>query len=131
MRKFWSQISFFSLVIAATITLACGSSSQHSIPAIPQSVTVAPATAEGQAQFVATAHYANEPPVTPLTAFWGACYQNAPTSDITITNKGLAQCESGASGTYSVFASVPTLCLATTACGGGCQVSGYAQLTCP
>jgi hypothetical protein len=149
MRKFRPQFCFFLLVLAAAITLACGSSSSHISPicsssasatnatAIPQSVGVCPATADakdfpdGQVQFIATGYYANQPPLTPLTAFWGACYQNAPTDGVTITKSGLAQCASGASGTYSVFASVPTNCTAITACGGGCQISGYAKLTCP
>jgi len=150
MRKFWPQLSFLALVVAAAITLACGSSNSHISPnctsitgaanasELPQSVGVCPATADardfadGQVQFIATAYYTNQPPVTPLTnASWGACYQNAPTDAVTITQKGLAQCASGTSGTYSVYASVMTACNAITACGGGCQVSGYAQLTCP
>jgi len=150
MRKFWPQISFFwLLLLAAAVTLACGTSSSHISPncsssatatnatGFPQSVGVCPTTADakdfpdGQVQFIATAYYTNQPPVTPLSAFWGACYENAPTTDVTLTNKGLAQCVSGASGTYTVFASVPTTCNVITACGGGCQVSGYAKLTCP
>jgi hypothetical protein len=148
MRNFGLRLSFFSLVLAAAIALACGSASHlaancsasasaANATEIPQSVGVCPAAADakdfldGQVQFIATGYYANQPPVTPLSAFWGACYQNAPTDDVTINKSGLAQCASAASGAYSIFAAVPTLCTAITACGGGCQVSGYAKLTCP
>jgi hypothetical protein len=149
MRTFTPQISFFSLIVAAVVTLACASSTSHISPncassasnsnasGIPQSVGLCPATADaknfpaGQIQFIATAYYANQPPVTTLAASWGACYENAPTDEVTINKNGLAQCASGASGTYSIYASVPTMCLAIGPCGAGCQVSGYAQLTCP
>jgi hypothetical protein len=150
MRTFGPQISFFSLLLAAAITLACGSSLSHVSPnctssaitanatGIPQSITVCPATADakdfldGQVQFIATGHYLNQPPVMPLTnAYWGACYQNAPTDAVAINNKGLAQCDSGARGTYSIFATMQTNCLSIAPCGGGCEISGYAQLICP
>lgn len=150
MKNVRIQLSFFLLISAAAMALACGSSMSHIFPnctsstsganatGFPQSVGVCPATADakdfldGQVQFIATAYYLNQPPVTPLTnATWGACYQNAPTDEVTISNKGLAQCASGASGAYSVFASVPTNCLVIGPCGAGCQISGYAKLTCP
>lgn len=127
---------FFLLVVTAAITLACGSSPTPTMHTL-QSVAVAPAIADakdfpgGAVTFTATGYYTSRPsPVEPLNAAWGACYQNAPTTDISISN-GVAHCTAGASGNYSVFASVATTCTVITACGGGCQVSGYAQLTCP
>lgn len=139
----------FLLVLAIAIVLACGSPMSHLTPncnaaptatnsGIPLSITLCPAVADaqdfpgGQVQFIAIGSYSAAPsPATPARAFWGACYQNAPTSGVTITSAGVAQCAAGSAGTYSVFASVPTMCLVITACGGGCQVSGYAKLTCP
>ena len=139
----------FLLGLAAVITLACGSShpivpncgaaaTSANMTGVPQSVSVCPAAADaqsypgGQVQFVATGYFAVPPtPVTPLPAFWGACSQNAPTTAVSISSTGLAHCAAGSSGTYSVFAAESTNCNAITACGGGCQVSGYAKLTCP
>jgi hypothetical protein len=74
--------------------------------------------------------------VTPLTATWGACYQDSPTSGVFVSTNGLAQCAAGSVGTYTVWAYAPS---GQTACpnivnacgGGGCQVVGTAQLTCP
>jgi len=148
MRNCGLPFSCFLLILAAAIALACGSASHilptcSSVPSatnpdIPQSMTLCPAAADakdfpdGEVQFVAIGAYYTAPsPATPQKAFWGACYQNAPTSAVTISSSGLAQCAADSSGTYTVFASVPTLCNVVTACGGGCQVSGYAKLTCP
>jgi len=149
MRYYGLPFFFFLLVLAAAITLACGSPKSHVGPncttaqtgpnttGILQSVTLCPATADarqygGEVQFIATGIYSTAPsPVTPLKAFWGACFGNSPTDTVAITNSGLAHCAAGSSGTYAIFASEPTMCNAITACGGGCQVSGYAQLTCP
>jgi len=137
----------FLFLLVAAITLACGSPKMtaSNCPAtgstngdIPQSISLCPVTADAQnyqgglVQFVATGTYQSSPsPAAPLAAFWGACYQNAPTTEISITNKGVASCNPGATGQFAIFASVPTQCDAITACGGACQVSGYAQLTCP
>jgi hypothetical protein len=129
----------FCLLVAAAITLACGSSTSRTL----QSVAVTPATAtaqSGQFQFTATGYYNRSPAqVTPLTATWGACLQQTPTTDVTVSTAGLAQCTSGASGTYTIWAfdTNPLApgtanCNAMTACGGGCgRVTGTAQLTCP
>ncbi len=69
--------------------------------------------------------------MTPQSAMWGACYQSAPTTDVSVTATGKAQCASGATGTFSVFAFNQTNCDLVTACGGGCTIVGTAQLTCP
>jgi hypothetical protein len=140
MEKVRLPLFFLGLVLAASITLSCGSgtNSNRSL----QSVTLSPATADAQdydngpVQFVATGHYSVSPrTATPLSAFWGTCYQNATTTAITVTSEGLAKCASGAVGIYTVWAENPPLpnamCDATTACGGGCFVVGSAQLTCP
>jgi hypothetical protein len=125
-------LSFLALVLAASVALSCGANS--AVPASRlQSVTLSPATADAQeAQFTATGHYINPTQtVTPQPVAWGACQQSAPTTDVSVTAKGLAQCASGSSGTYTVFGYVQTNCSLINACGGGCTVVGTAQLTCP
>ena len=149
MRNYGFLAFFILLVLAIAITLACGSPVSHiapscnSIPsaknpAIPLSMMLCPAVADaqdfpdGQVQFIAIGSYTTAPsPAVPASPFWGACALNGSTGGVTFTTGGVAQCVPGSSGTFEVFASVPTLCLAITACGGGCQVSGYAKLTCP
>jgi hypothetical protein len=134
-------LSVAVLCLLAGITLDCGSSSLSGAinnSGIPQSITITPAMAnaqdfaDGQVPFVATGYFQTPPsPVTPLSANWGVCYQKAPTTQVSITENGVAQCQAGATGAYTVFASRMTLCLAIGPCGQGCQVSGYATLTCP
>jgi hypothetical protein len=135
-----SSASFLLLCIAA-ITLACGTSSSGS--RMLESVSVSPATADaqnypgGQVPFVATGFYTTNPStVTPLATVWGACYQEASTTDVLIDlQTGTATCKAGAMGTYTVFTSntggMHGGCNITSACGGGCFVTGTAQLTCP
>jgi hypothetical protein len=133
--------SVASLCLVAAIALACGSSSFSGAinnTSIPQSITVSPLTAnaqqypDGQVTFVATGYFQSPPsPVSPLQARWGVCFQNSATTEVSITQTGVAQCQVGAKGAYMVFASRMTMCTAITACGGGCQVSGFATLTCP
>jgi hypothetical protein len=142
MEKLWPTLLFLGLVLAASFTLSCGASSTDPSSRQLLSITLSPATADaqdypnGQVQFTATGYYSTAPsPVTPLSAFWGTCYQEGPTTAISVTKDGLAQCESGAVGTFTVWANGPRFsnveCLAMTACGGGCFVAGTAQLTCP
>jgi hypothetical protein len=136
------RLAFFSLalVLAASFALSCGAKSQNQDPL--QSITLSPAVADaqdypnGQVQFIATGNYIDPSrTVTPLSATWGTCHQEASTSEISVTAGGVAQCAPGAVGTYTVWANDPPLsgvaCLAITACGGGCFVAGTAQLTCP
>jgi hypothetical protein len=143
MEKLGLILSLIALSVAASLTLSCGARSQGQDPL--QSITLSPAAADaqdypnGQVQFIATGYYINPSrTVTPLSAAWGTCYQFAPTSAITVTSTGLAQCASGAVGTYSVWANDPMplapgvySCPASTACGGGCTIQATAQLTCP
>jgi hypothetical protein len=140
MRKSPVGLYAVALVGAAAFALSCGStsSSDH----VLQSITLSPATADaqdypgGQVQFTATGFYNADPKtVTPLSAGWGTCYNNAPTNTISVSD-GVAQCASGAVGTFTVWANDPpgptgVGCNAITACGGGCFIAGTAQLTCP
>jgi len=134
MEKFRFVLSSLALILAASFALSCGEFIES--PARTgqlQSITLSPATADAQeAQFTATGHYINPPrTISPQPARWGACQQNAPTSEVSVTTNGLAQCASGAVGAYTVFAFVGTNCNVATACGGGCTIVGIAQRTCP
>jgi len=141
MEKLRLTLSLFVLAVAATATLCCGmpSLSHHQLTSITLSPTMADAQnyPQGLVQFTATGYYMTAPlVVTPLSATWGACYQLAPTSAVSISSTGLAQCASGAAGTYFIWANDPIgdgtySCPAQTACGGGCTVQATALLTCP
>ena len=136
--KTWS-LSLVLLLFLAAILMACGSSAPRTL----QTVSISPATADardfanGEVQFAATGYYNKSPmQVAPVHATWGACYQNHPTTDVTMTPTGVAQCSRSASGTYLVwaFASEGTkmTCSGVSACGGGCgPLTGTALLTCP
>lgn len=137
----WSSPFFFSLLIlAAFVVLACGSNPTNRAA---QSLAITPATADaqdypnGQVPFTAIGYYNSPPsPVTGVPATWGACYQNGTTTGVSVSTSGLAKCASGSSGTYTVWAYVMSsdqACpLWVDACGGGgCHVTGTAQLTCP
>jgi len=140
MNRYGLPLSLCLLILAAAITLACGSSANRML----RSVTISPATADagnypgGQVPFMATGFYAAPPsPVEPLSATWGACDQNGnSTSEVSVGANGVAQCAADAVGTFKVWAfdvnPGGATCLAITACGGGCgRVTGTAQLTCP
>ncbi len=140
MEKIRFLLSFSALVLAASVALSCGASSHSQDPLI--TITLSPATADaqdypnGEVQFTATGYYINPSrTVSPLSAGWGTCYEDASTSEISIVSSGVAKCAPGAVGTYTVWANDapdPNIeCLAMTACGGGCFVAGTAQLTCP
>lgn len=145
MKRFGPQVFFSLLILIAAITLACGSS-----PHVLQSVSVSPATADakdfpnGLVQFTATGFYKTAPvQVTPQKATWGVCVITAgsqqPSNAVTISSNGLAQCVSGAPGTYTIDAFVrnPSIhCVQPVgvpfSCGGSCDgVVGQAQITCP
>lgn len=147
--RYGLPFSFFLLILAAAITLACGSPVSHIAPgcssaptasndSLPQSVALCPAIADakdfpgGQVQFIAIGSFSTSPSPARLKAqLWGVCQQDNPTTAVSITISGLAQCEAGASGTYSVYASDFTECEHVGPCGTGCMVSGYAEITCP
>lgn len=125
-----------ALALAASFALSCGTTSHPTASDQLQSITISPATAAivdtiTQVQFTATGHY-NGPPytLTPQSAAWGACYQNAPTSAVTVSSSGLAQCATPGDETVTIFAYDMTNCNVLTVCGGGCTIVGTAQLTC-
>ena len=129
-------------VLALAISLACGSSTRTL-----QLVSLSPPTADAQGspvQFRATGHFNEQPsPVTLSSVNWGACYQNQRTTAVSVNTDGLAECASGAVGTYTVWAwaeSAADSCggnngdVPANPCGGSsseCQPTGTAQLTCP
>jgi len=143
MKQYRPQLFFFLLVVIAAITLACGVSP----PRLLESVALSPMLADAQnypgglVQFTATGTYTKPPsPVVPLSATWGACDSSGnSTSQVSVSASGLAQCATGAVGTYFVWAfdSIPVGATGGTtcnfnACGGGCgHVAGTALLTCP
>lgn len=152
MRKYGPSV-FFLATLAIAVTLACGSSP----PAyLLQSVSLSPAFMHAQGspvQFTATGYFNQQPsPAELFSANWGACYQNQPTTAVTVSSDGLAQCAAGAVGTYTVWAvaqrggescgpagsesparSTNPHKTPANPCGGSaeCQVAGSAQLTCP
>jgi len=144
MKSYGLLFSCFLLILVAAIALACGSPGPRNTTGILQSVSVVPANADaenfplGMVPFTATGYFTTPPfQITPLPATWGACYQGNPTSGVTVSSGGVAQCVAGSVGTYTVWANAPSgstgPCPAVcTSCGGcGCTVTGTAQLTCP
>ena len=128
------------LTSVACITIACGSSRKI------QSITVSPASAHaqsyptGQVPFVATGYYNSAPmSVTPLQANWGAALNNLPANGaVTVNSNGMAQCNAGASGTYTIGAWINLPVKGTPPCpsfpfgSSSCSVVlGTAQLACP
>lgn len=110
------------------IAIGCGSATRQL-----QTINISPAVAEGQVQFVATGHYSQDPvTMSPLPVLWGF-YLPQGKSGATITQSGVAQCESGMSGTFSVAAwapadpSIPIAQLGTAKKA----VVGIAVLNCP
>jgi hypothetical protein len=132
MKELRFALSFLALILAASFALSCGASQG---PGQLQSIALSPAAAAAQQQFTATGFYVHpNHTVIPQPASWGACQQNVPTTEVSVTQGGMAQCASGATGTYDVFAfvTVNQVCtLPQNQCGGGCNVVGTAQLTCP
>lgn len=136
MRKLQFALSLPALFLVSALVLSCGTGLRGSGQL--QTITLSPATADagsyagGMVPFVATGVYVHPThAVTPQPAMWGVCQQGAPTTDVSVTKAGVAQCVSGASGAYTVFAYQMTNCTALLACGGGCTVVGTAQLSCP
>jgi len=149
MRSYGLPPFFFLLVLAIAITLACGSPVSHIAPScssaptvvnpgMPQSVIVCPAVADakdypdGQVQLIAIGSFNTQPtPALPKPVLWGACQQNQFTTGVTVSGGGVAQCASGASGAYTVWATGgPVVCNVIGPCGA-CGPTGTAQLTCP
>ena len=142
MRKYGLSVLLLA-ALAIVLTLACGSS-----PRMLRSVSLSPPTADAQGnpvQFVATGYFSQQPSPAKLTApAWGACNPNQPylpTTAVSVSADGVAQCAPGTVGTYTVWAVAqrggdscgPAGTVPANFCGGAgeCQVSGKAQLTCP
>jgi len=130
------------LAFSGALLAGCGGNPP---PRYLQSLTVSAATlpaAQGSnysIQYTATAHWSAAPFTTAdYPANWVACNadDSAPTSDVTVTQKGLATCGSSASGIYTINAwtvsngAPGTECNHIDACGGGCMVRGSASLNC-
>jgi hypothetical protein len=140
MAKSGSWICSLVSVVCAALLLSCGNG--NSTPRATQSVVVSPTSATSQnptqVQFTATAYYTAAPySITqPTGTTWGVCYQGTPTTAVTISSTGLAECGASAAGTYSIFAEAPqvssgAVCNVVGPCGQSCGVvTGYAQLTC-
>ena len=137
MEKLGFVLSFLALILAASFALSCGAGQGQGQGQL-QSITINPATANaqsyrnGQVPFTATGVYNNPShTVTPLTANWAACQQGVPASEVSVTASGVAQCASGATGTYAIKAwDIPNIpgtynCPAMTACGGGLHCRRY------
>jgi len=96
------------------MTLACSSS-----PRALQSVSLSPPSADAQGspvQFTATGYFNDQPSqVTLSAANWGACYQHQPTTAVSVSPGGVAQCAAGAVGAYTVWAWAES---AAGSCGG-------------
>ncbi len=142
MRKYVPSILFLA-ILAIAITMACGSSPAPAY--MLQSINLSPPTADAQGspvQFTATGYFNQQPsPVRLVTAQWGACYQNQPTTAVAVSADGLAQCAAGAVGTYTVWTVAqrggdncgPAGSVPANPCGGvgECQVTGTALVRCP
>jgi hypothetical protein len=147
--KTFALLFSFLLVVLAAFALACGSPASHLSPScssaptqtnngMPESVTMCPAVADakdfpdGQVQFLMIGTFTTAPsPALVPTPIWGSCQQEAPTTGVIVSSAGVAHCASGASGTYTVWATGgPVLCNVIGPCGA-CGPTATAQFTCP
>jgi hypothetical protein len=127
-------------VIAATVwviifTASCGSSSTQNRVLTSMSVTPASADASnfanGQVQFTATGTFTMPPSPAPVpfAAPYSGSWLSSDSNVATITQQGLAQCVSGASGSVTITG------IASSNSAHGTQMStavrGTATLTCP
>ncbi|MGC1371076.1 MAG: hypothetical protein WA824_02955 [Candidatus Sulfotelmatobacter sp.] len=142
MKKYGPHFCFVSL-LAAAISLACGSPSSSASNL--KSISISPATANaqnypnGKVQFTAVGYESGSSSPLSISPTWSVCNEANAQSEITVNATGVAQCDAGASGTYIVNASVlshsnPT-CNVVLACGeAGTDcfgTHGVAKLTCP
>jgi hypothetical protein len=140
MREHKHLFGIILLGTVASICLACGDNRRALSVTVSPAIVTAPV--DGQVQFTATGTFSAAPtPVTPLQATWAVVDQSGlPTTAVTVSANGLAQCGSGTSGSFTVgawvleFSHPPNaVCLTVTAFGNPCDdsVIGFAQLTCP
>lgn len=119
------------LLVIALSLLACGNSRQL------QSLSISPATANGQVQFNAIGTFSGSSQTSAVSALWWTTqpWTYPPTPFIiTVSSSGLAQCTAFApAGTYMVWAvapvnpNAPLSAMTMTTL----QVVATAQLTCP
>ena len=139
MTRFGSSPATLSIILAAILTSACGSSRQL------QSVSLSPAAADaknysnGQVPFTATGTFSKPPSPSPLTSkdvLWcaGLTIGNCPNNinpGATVDQNGVAQCEPGFVGTTNVMAGTPGPSTVNPDGGQPLKVFGSAPLTCP
>ena len=132
------SVAILSLIIE--VTVGCGSSNRQL-----QSITVSPAAADaqkfsgGEVQFAAMGKYSAPPSPGPLSVVsWcaspspGVCTGMNVKPGVTISQTGLARCDVGSVGTWTINASSPPT--QATNPGGEMGVNivfGSATLTCP
>jgi len=133
-------VSFLVVTLTAALALSCGAGTGQTQL---QSMSVSPMTADamdypgGEVPFVTTGYYINPThTVTPQSATWVACQNEAPVSDVSVSTSGVARCGAGASGVYLIDAWNPVgpgvySCPVENACVSQCAIEATAQLTCP
>ncbi|MGA8868703.1 MAG: hypothetical protein WB510_17135 [Candidatus Sulfotelmatobacter sp.] len=138
MARFSSFTAGLVTLIAALLSLGCGSGRQL------QSVTLSPASADaqnfagGQVSFSAVGTFSKPPSPDALTSkdvLWcvgsttGSCAGNI-NPGVTVGQNGVAQCNSGFAGTVTILAgTAPSLMMPDA--GEQLKIFGAAQLTCP
>jgi hypothetical protein len=117
--------------LLACVLLACGGNTRTL-----QSVSVTPATAVGQAQFMATGIYSTMPTSVNITSTttWCVAYSTGvcdTEAQLGVqVNAGLAQCQSWGSGTFTILAGQPGAEPGVNA-PFPLKPYGTAQITCP
>ncbi len=123
--------SLLLLLNVSAVASGCGGGGSRTLTAI----SVNPASAEGQAQFVATGTFSDSQRVAPLPALWtiGPPFVLTPIpSGVSLSSTGLAKCTSSV-GTVTIWATAPVdpsinlsqMSMKTK------TASGKAQFTCP
>lgn len=120
-------------LFAISISLLASSCGNGTSPRQLQSMSLSPTSANaqnfpnGQVQFTATGAFTRPPSPAPATVLnWLV----ADRSIATVTQSGIAQCNSGAVGVTSVNADGGSAPCSGTGCTAA-QIVGTAQLTCP
>jgi len=142
MNRIVTFVCLIALLLAVAVTISCGNGKQPL-----QSVTITPATADaqkysgGMVQFSAVGFYAGgESRQMPSSALsWcaspgpGVCIGENVKPGVTIDQNGLAQCQPGSVGTWTINANSPPTSQAAQPGGeiGASIIFGSATLTCP
>lgn len=132
-----------TLGLAAFFAMSCGTKQAQNQGPQLQAISLSPTSADaknypdGQVPFIATGYYVNPTQTeTPQPAIWVACQNSSPSSEVSISTSGVAQCGGSAAGEYSIDAwswgSGHAACSAISVCNGTCsEVTASANLTCP